>query len=180
MENVEEQYTQPLGLDVGTSRIVVARVKDNQQRIIGIPDSLADRLCARHDRHPGNGLVFGNSKGNPDKHLLRVIKRVALRAGLNCGRCVGTDQRKRVSCATNPVCRRWIVHTLRKTWATFQARIGTPLPTIKDDLGHSSLVTTQKYLASEERRSPRRRQQINEAAALVHPTLESGVNPSIQ
>ncbi|MGA2644905.1 MAG: tyrosine-type recombinase/integrase [Candidatus Sulfotelmatobacter sp.] len=155
------------------------RVKDSQQRIIGISDSLAERLAARHERHPGNGLVFGNSKGNPDKHLLRIIKRVALRAGLNCGRCVGTHERKRVSCSTHPVCRKWIIHTLRKTWATFQARIGTPLPTIKDDLGHSSLATTQKYLATEERRSPRRRQQINAAAALVNATLEEA-KPTIQ
>jgi integrase/recombinase XerD len=155
------------------------RVKDSQQRIIGISDRLAERLTVRRERHPGNGLVFGNSKGNPDKHLLRVIKRVALRAGLNCGRCVGTHERKRVSCSTYPVCRRWIIHTLRKTWATFQARIGTPLPTIKDDLGHSSLATTQKYLASEERRSLRRRQQINAAAALVS-SLEHGAKPSIQ
>ena len=155
------------------------RVKDSQQRIIGISDSLTERLITRHQRHPGNGLVFGNSKGNPDKHLLRVIKRVALRAGLNCGRCTGTHERKRVSCATYPVCKKWIIHTLRKTWATFQARIGTPLPTIKDDLGHSSLATTQKYLASEERRSSRRRQQINAAAALVHTALESDGKPRI-
>jgi integrase len=155
------------------------RVKDSQQRIIGISDGLAERLIARRERHPGNGLVFGNSKGKPDKHLLRVIKRVALRAGLNCGRCAGTHQRKRVSCSKYPVCRRWIIHTLRKTWATFQARIGTPLPTIKDDLGHSSLATTQMYLASEERRSVRRRQQINAAAALVT-ALQRGAKPSIQ
>jgi len=144
------------------------QVKDSEQRIIGISDRLAERLNARHKRHPGDGLVFANSRGNPDKHLLRVIKRVAFRAGLNCGQCMGTYERKRVSCSTHPVCRKWVVHTFRKTWATFQARIGTPVPTIKDDLGHSSLATTQKYLASEERRSPTRRQQINAADALVH------------
>ena len=31
MNNVEQDYTQPLGLDVGTSRIVVARAKDKKQ-----------------------------------------------------------------------------------------------------------------------------------------------------
>ncbi len=151
------------------------RVKDSEQRIVGISDRLADRLIARHERCPGNGLVFPNSKGNPDKHLLRIIKRVALRAGLNCGRCMGTYNRKQVPCSTHPVCRKWIIHTLRKTWATYQARIGTPLPTIQADLGHSSVATTQNYLASEERRSPRRRQQINAAAALVQSSSEIGV-----
>ena len=66
------------------------QVKDSEQRNIGITDKLAERLVARHKRYPGNGLVFGNAKGNPDTHLLRIIKRVALKAGLNCGQCVGT------------------------------------------------------------------------------------------
>ena len=99
------------------------QVKDTEQRIIGISDSLAERLTARHKRHPGNGLVFPNSNGNPDMHLLRIIKRVALRAGLNCGQCMGTYDRKRVSCSTHPVCRKWIMHTLSCHWR--QARTST-------------------------------------------------------
>jgi len=31
MTNLEQDYTQPLGLDVGTSRVVVARAKDKKQ-----------------------------------------------------------------------------------------------------------------------------------------------------
>jgi integrase len=80
---------------------------------------------------------------------------------------MGTHERKRVSCSTHPVCRKWIIHTMRKTWATFQARSGVSVPTIKDDLGHSSLVTTLNYLAAEDRRSAARRQQINAADARV-------------
>jgi len=79
------------------------KVKDTEQRIIGIPDKVMERLAARRERHPGDGLVFPNSKGNPDTHMLRIIKRVALRAALNCGTCTGTYERKRVSCATHPV-----------------------------------------------------------------------------
>jgi integrase/recombinase XerD len=106
-------------------------VKDSEQRIVGISDNLAERLRARHLRHPGNGLIFANTKGKPDKHLLRVIKRVALQAGLNCGMCMGVYERKRASCETHPVCKKWILHTLRKTWATFQARAGADVRTIQ-------------------------------------------------
>jgi integrase len=113
------------------------QVKDSEQRNIGINDKLAERLAARHLRHPGNGLVFPNSQGNPDTHLLRIIKQVAFRAGLNCGQCVGTYQRKRMSCAEAPVCRKWILHTMRKTWASFQDRIHTDFATIQTELGHS-------------------------------------------
>lgn len=151
-------------------------VKDTEQRIIGISDRLAERLQARHKRHPGDGLVFANTKGNPDTHLLRVIKRVARRAGLNCGHCVGTYERKRVPCSTHPVCKKWVIHTLRKTWATFQARSGASVPTIQADLGHSSLVTTLKYLAAEDRRSAQRRAQINAADARVRERGKPAVN----
>jgi hypothetical protein len=68
------------------------QVKDSEQRNIGINDKLAERLAARHKRCPGNGLVFPNRQGNPDTHLLRIIKRVALRPGLNCGQCVGSGE----------------------------------------------------------------------------------------
>jgi hypothetical protein len=37
------------------------RVKDSEQRIIGIGDMLAERLVARHLRHPGKGLIFPNT-----------------------------------------------------------------------------------------------------------------------
>jgi integrase len=36
-------------------------VKDTEQRIIGIPDKVMERLAARHERHPGNGLVLIDS-----------------------------------------------------------------------------------------------------------------------
>jgi len=142
------------------------RVKDNEKRTVGISDRLAERIKARHKRHPGDGLIFPNSCDKPDKHLLRIIKRVALRAGLNCGQCMGTHNRKRVSCRTHPVCHKWLVQTFRKTWATFQAEVGAAIPTISRDLGHSSLDTTRMYLASRDRRHATRRTQINAADAL--------------
>jgi integrase len=60
------------------------KVKDTEKRTVGISDRLVERLKARHKRHPGDGLVFPNSCGNPDKHLLRIIKRVALRRHREC------------------------------------------------------------------------------------------------
>ncbi len=147
-------------------------VKDSEQRIVGISDRLAERLKARRKRHSG-GLVFANSNGNPDRHLLRIIKRVALRAGLNCGLCEGVSSRKRVTCATHAVCRKWIIHSLRKTWATFQARSGTDVRTIQQDAGHSSLETTLGYLAAEDRRSATRRAQINAADERVRQHMKT-------
>jgi integrase len=152
------------------------RVKDSEERIVGIPDRLAERLKKRHERHPDDGLIFPNSRGKPDKHLLRIIKRVALRAGLNCGRCFGTYNRKRVCCRTHPVCGKWKIHPLRKTWATYQHREGVDVRTIQHDLGHSSLETTLRYLAAEDRRSERRRAQINAADMRVQQHMTENQN----
>jgi len=59
----------------------------------------------------------------------------ALRAGLNCGQCMGTYERKRVLCSTHPVCRRWIVHTLRKTWRRSKHGSAPISPRSKQTLG---------------------------------------------
>ena len=72
MNNAEEEYTQPLGLDIGTSRIVVARNGDGTCRydsqlnaFLTIPHSkLAESLLRRenvfHEVHGSDIVVAGN------------------------------------------------------------------------------------------------------------------------
>ena len=38
-----------------------------------------------------------------------------------------------------------MVHCLRKSYGTNLANLGTPAHTLKELMGHSSIVTTQKY-----------------------------------
>ncbi len=144
-----------------------------EKRIVPISDALVERLCDRRRRHPDDVLVFENRNGGPDVHLLRIIKRVALRAGLNCGHCVAKTKGKHpckhpvckegLSCKHHPVCKKWIIHTLRKTWATNRNRAGMDVETLRDFLGHSSLATTQRYLKAAKRSDPKTREQINAA-----------------
>jgi integrase/recombinase XerD len=149
------------------------RVKDNEKRIVPISDALVERMQDRRRRHPDDLLVFENRNGGPDVHLLRIIKRVALRAGLNCGQCVAKSIGKHpckhlackegLSCKHHPVCKKWIIHTLRKTWATNRSRAGMDVETLRSFLGHSSLATTQRYLKAAKRSDPKTREQINVA-----------------
>ena len=72
MNNVEPDYTQPLGLDVGTSRVVVARAKDKKQEydtqlnaFLTLPYSkLAESLLQRenifHEVQGADIVVAGN------------------------------------------------------------------------------------------------------------------------
>ena len=95
-----------------------------------------------------------NDEGRPDNHFLRKLKRIAIRAGLNCGQCKttitkGKYDRKReveVTCETDPVCEHWYLHRFRKTCATRWQENGIPVRTIQKWLGHKNLETTMLYL----------------------------------
>ena len=110
-------------------------------------------------------LLFPSATGKPDGHLLRVVKGVAFRAGLNCGDCMGKqDGQKKRSCKAHPVCKHHFTHRLRKTFATRRHHAGTPLRDLQGMLGHESLKTTQDYLAESDRKDPRIREAADKAS----------------
>ena len=59
--------------------------KDKEQGTIPLPDVLVDRLIARRKRYPKTQLIFLSKENSPEGHALRIVKRLALRAGVNCG-----------------------------------------------------------------------------------------------
>lgn len=127
--------------------------KSHQSRTIPIPDSLVALLKDRKENPPHLRWIFVNDEGRPDNHFLRKLKRIAHRAGLNCGHCTTTitkgryERRKvEVTCKTDPVCEHVYLHRLRKTCATRWHEAGIPVRTIQAWLGHKNLDTTQTYL----------------------------------
>jgi len=134
-------YTVTEHLDVGYTP------KDGEEGTIPIPSFLVDILRTRRERYPLSRLVFPTAKNRPDGHLLRLVKRIGLRAGLNCGHCVNKAGK---SCATHPVCKQVILHKLRKTFATMLSESGMPPRTIMEYLRHSDLATTMRYLEGRE------------------------------
>jgi len=129
-------------------------IKNHETRTVKMPAELVDLLKARKKTAPHPRWIFVNEDGRPDNHFLRKLKRIAHRAGLNCGHCKttvtkGKYETKReveVTCATDPVCKNIYLHRLRKTCATRWEQHGIPVRTIQYMLGHKSLETTQKYL----------------------------------
>lgn len=121
--------------------------KDKEEGTVPLPDTLIERLKVRRVRYPKSRLLFPRADGSPDGHLLRTIKRLALRAGINCGFCIN---KRGQSCAKHPVCKHVILHKLRKTYATTLHRNGISARTIMRYLRHSDLDTTLKYLADED------------------------------
>ena len=148
--------------------------KSHESRTVPLPDSLIDLLKARRKSAPHERWIFVNEEGRPDNHFLRKLKRIALRAGLNCGQCktqitVGRYDKKKVvevSCKTQPVCEHIYLHRLRKTCATRWHEAGVPIRTIQVWLGHKNLETTMIYLGVTD--SEKLRDNIN-AAFEPHP-----------
>jgi len=128
--------------------------KTHESRTIELPASLIRELKERREKHPHDRFVFLSKQGKPDNHFLRKLKKIALRAGLNCGQCKTTitvgeykgKKRVEVSCKTHSVCEHYILHRFRKTCATRWLQSGATLRDIQLLLGHKSLATTQKYL----------------------------------
>ena len=104
--------------------------KDREPRPIDIPlpPDFVKRMEARRARNKGSDLVFPNSRGGPNSHLIRILRRVAERAGVE-GRVT--------------------LHKFRRTFGTLYAK-KFGLQTAKQLLGHDDIKTTALYLAAEE------------------------------
>lgn len=130
--------------------------KDREERTVPIPDRLVEMLRKhRPTGSEGEDLVFptsanqkyrGNAGGQRDRHMLDRLKKLARKAGLNCGRCEGTRSSKAVTCGTAPICKRFGLHKFRHTYATTLLRDGVDLVSLQKLLGHSDLESTRKYL----------------------------------
>ncbi|MGZ4824796.1 MAG: tyrosine-type recombinase/integrase, partial [Terriglobales bacterium] len=136
--------------------------KDKEERMIPLPDSLVEALKPRRRLYADSHYIFPNKDGRPHGHFLRILKRLVLRAGLNCGECTN---RNGLSCRKHPVCDRWELHKFRRTFATMHHEAGVSARTLQAWLGHSDLETTLAYLQIADVRSDRTREQVNNSFA---------------
>jgi integrase/recombinase XerD len=139
-------------------------IKDREEGHVPIPDDLVERLRERRKRYPTTRLIFPGKNGKPDGHHLRTIKRLALRSGVNCGECVNKAGQ---CCAEHPVCRKAILHRMRKSFASFHSENGVNVRTIQKWLRHSSLDTTLGYLQASNNQSAGIREKVNSAFSQI-------------
>jgi integrase len=128
--------------------------KKHESRDVKMPTDLVELLRERKKHAPHSRWIFINEEGRPDQHFLRKFKRIALRAGANCGSCSApwttgryhTTKKTQTTCKVHPVCEHHYLHRLRKTCASNWEAKGVPVRTIQFMLGHKSLETTMRYL----------------------------------
>jgi integrase len=109
-------------------------------RRIPIPQDLVSAIAERQKRNPDSKLIFPNQVGKPNQHLLRVVQRIAERAG----NTFHAD-----------------LHTFRRTYATLFSGT-TKIQTIQYLLGHKDIKTTMRYLGIPDLNSPETRRAVEE------------------
>ncbi len=95
--------------------------KDYEERVIPIPDELAELLGELPRNH---ACVFPTAKGGRQTHLLRRLKEIAFVA--------------QIEHAT--------LHKFRHTYATRLLESGCDIVTVQRLMGHSDIETTRQYL----------------------------------
>lgn len=130
--------------------------KNYHERTVPVPRKLVTLLKARKKRMAApHYLLFPTSThnvgrgapgGQADGHMLRRLKNLAFRAGLNCGQCVGKVNKKPAACQTHAICQEFGLHKFRHTYATTLLRDGVDLLSLSKLLGHKDLDSTRRYL----------------------------------
>jgi len=119
--------------------------KNYEERAVPVPAVMIQQLQelkTRRNATPAE-LIFPNTKGKPNSLHIEVVKKVALRAKLNCGQCVTKHGNR---CAAGPYCQRFYLHKFRHTFATEHLRHGIDVRSLQGWMGHRDIQSTMVYL----------------------------------
>lgn len=123
--------------------------KDYEERTIAVSDTLLACLKKYRGKAPNDALIFPSpATQTVDKHLDRIINRLIEKAD---------DAGYPVKKPKKPC------HAFRVLYATRRHQHGVDIETLRQELGHSDITTTQIYLRSANTKSDRHRARINEA-----------------
>jgi integrase len=116
-------------------------VKDYEERDIPIPVDFLAELKEWKDMHPKQNLIVPTSSGRPNGQLLKMLKRLARRAGIECGWCANCI----AGLKGESGCSEIELHKFRRTCITTWLRNQIDPRTAMEDAGHADLETTLRY-----------------------------------
>jgi integrase len=115
-------------------------IKGKAERVVPVSGDLIEQLRAWKDTHGGR-LVLGTSLDTPNWKWLPILKRIAHKAGLNCGDC------KECRDTDGERCEHWFLHKFRATWTTEMLRKLRDPRSVMSYSGHTDMKTMLRYLA---------------------------------
>ncbi len=115
------------------------KVKTHEQRDVPVPDALLEELKNWKAHRAGKALILGTGTEKPNTKLLLMLKNLARKAKLNCGRCAGCRSKNRA-------CGEYTLHRFRRTYITTLLRNGVDLRTVQAYAGHKDIASTMRYL----------------------------------
>ena len=115
-------------IDLSTMRVHVGgrpdvKTKAGNYRAIGIHKRIVNLLSERLEYLSPNVKVFGDEWNDKDQ-LLRAFRKVRKYCGFDDS---------------------LVFHSLRHSYATWHAEVGTPMRTLMDQMGHKRIETTLRY-----------------------------------
>lgn len=117
---------------------IIVTGKGDKQRVIQFAPETVEMIddYVTWGRTAGCDRLFTSNLGNPIDHQCTsdMLKRVAKRAGVENWKDISN-------------------HYMRAAFATIKSESGVPVEVIKDMLGHSSVVTTSRYIKRTEQRA---------------------------
>jgi integrase/recombinase XerD len=123
--------------------------KDYEERGVAVSDTLLTCLKKYRRNAPDDALIFPSSTTRTlDRHLDRIINGLIDKAN----EAGYTVKKPKKPC-----------HAFRVLYATRRHQRGVDIETLRQELGHSDITTTQIYLRSANINSDRHRSRINEA-----------------
>ena len=126
------------------------QIKDRAEREVPVPDDLIEQLKVWKETHgqlktqketKTGRLILGTSLDTPNWKWLPILKRIAYKAGLNCGHC------KECRESEGKCCEHWFLHKFRATWVTSMLRELRDPRTVMEYSGHADMKTMLRYLA---------------------------------
>lgn len=97
------------GIRVTAKSHLAFKPKNKEKREVPVLASLLEMLKTHRAKQKSNafGLVFPTTSGQPDEKHENKLKRIAWRAGLDCGSCVSKHGNQ---CMDGPYCSHWFLH----------------------------------------------------------------------
>ena len=125
------------------------RPKDYEERSIPVSDTLLACLKKYQRNAPDEALIFPSPESRMvDKHLDRIINMLIDKAN-KAGYSVTKPKKP--------------CHAFRVLYATRRHQNGVDIESLRQELGHSDITTTQIYLRSADKKSDQHRARINDA-----------------